>query len=134
MRSLRVEVWPGYITSIRQHEQDILMCAEISHKIMRSETVYDIIVRIRNESRDDFRKALEKTLLGTTVLTDYNNKTYRIDDIRYDICPTDTFPTKDGEISYVNYYKVSKQIENRTCAHYKHYMQRIDSLIFFLEI
>lgn len=74
VRALRVEVWPGYITSIRQHEQDMLMCAEISHKIMRSETVYDIIVRVRNESRDDFRKALEKTLLGTTVLTDYNNK------------------------------------------------------------
>lgn len=69
-------MWPGYITSIRQHEQDILMCAEISHKIMRSETVYDIIVRVRNESRADFQKALEKTLLGTTVLTDYNNKTF----------------------------------------------------------
>lgn len=88
--------------------KDLLMCAEISHKIMRAETVYDIIVRVRNESRDDFRKALEKTLLGSTVLTDYNNRTYRIDDIRYDLCPTDTFPTKDGEISYVDYYKVSK--------------------------
>lgn len=121
VRSLRVEVWPGYITSIRQHEQDILMCAEISHKIMRSETVYDIIVRVRNESREDFRKALEKTLLGTTVLTDYNNKTYRIDDIRYDLCPTDTFPTKDGEISYVDYYKVSKNTQTHT---------RIDSIPF----
>lgn len=75
MRALRVEVWPGYITSIRQHEQDILMCAEIGHKIMRAETVYDIIVRVRHEARHDFHKALEKTLLGTTVLTDYNNKT-----------------------------------------------------------
>lgn len=41
-----MEVWPGYITSIRQHENDILMCAEISSKVMRSETLHDIYLNI----------------------------------------------------------------------------------------
>lgn len=34
-----LEVWPGFVTSIRQHETDIMMCSEISHKVMRTDTV-----------------------------------------------------------------------------------------------
>lgn len=52
IRDYQLELWPGYITSIRQHEHDILMCSEISHKVMRQETVYDILVNCRNNARD----------------------------------------------------------------------------------
>lgn len=41
----------------------------------------------------------------------YNNKTYRIDDIDWDKTPMDTFQTKTGEISYVDYYKKQYGIE-----------------------
>lgn len=44
-------------------------------------------------------------LIGTVVLTDYNNKTYRVDDVDFKASPTAKFPTKDGEISYIEYYK-----------------------------
>lgn len=103
---MRLEIWPGYITSIRQHEEDILVCAEISHKIMRNETIYNIIKSIRTEHRD-FKDKVEATLLGATVLTRYNNKTYRIDEITYDVSPMKTFKMRDEEITYVDYYKVS---------------------------
>lgn len=49
-----------------------------------------------------------------------NTIRYRIDDIRFDLCPTDTFPTKDGEISYVDYYKVSEQTNANTHFCYMH--------------
>lgn len=39
----RLELWPGYVTSIRQYENNILMCAEITHKIMRQETLLDML-------------------------------------------------------------------------------------------
>jgi len=39
----KLELWPGYVTSIRQHENDILLCVEITHKVMRQETVYDLL-------------------------------------------------------------------------------------------
>lgn len=39
------------------------------------------------------------------VLTDYNNKTYRVDDVDFAASPMSTFNTKDGDISYVEYYK-----------------------------
>lgn len=44
-------------------------------------------------------------------LNRYNNKTYRIDDIAWDQNPTNTFQTKTGEISYVQYYKSQYNID-----------------------
>ena len=37
----KLELWPGYVTSIRQHENELLMCCEISNKILRTDTVLD---------------------------------------------------------------------------------------------
>jgi aubergine-like protein len=43
--------------------------------------------------------------LGAIVLTDYNNKTYRIDDVDFNVSPMATFRKKTGEeISYTDYY------------------------------
>lgn len=97
-------MWPGYTTSIRQHENDILLCSEIAHKVMRLESIYDIMKKIRQNERD-FTKALQEKLLGSTVLTSYNNKTYRIDDFKFDLNPLTEFETKNGKISFMAYYK-----------------------------
>lgn len=99
-----LELWPGYSTSIRQHEEDILVCAEIQHKVMRMETIYDIMARTRREERD-FKKVFMDRVLGTTVLTAYNNKTYRIDDVDFDKRASDSFDTKNGPETFVDYYK-----------------------------
>lgn len=72
---------------------------------MRRETIYDILNQLRNEERD-FRAAAEKALLGLTVLTEYNNKTYRIDDIKWDKSPKSTFEMNGQQTSFVEYYKV----------------------------
>lgn len=39
------------------------------------------------------------------VLTDYNNKTYRVDDVDFKASPMSKFATTNGEISYIEYYK-----------------------------
>ena len=47
-----------------------------------------------------------KTIIGSVVLTRYNNKTYRIDDISWDMTPKDTFQSSSGDsISFVDYYQ-----------------------------
>lgn len=98
-----LELWPGYITSIRQHEKDILLCAEITHKVMRTDSVYKILLECIK--RSDFRDSFLREVMGMTVLTDYNNKTYRVDDVDFDSSPKKTFETKNGPISFVQYYK-----------------------------
>lgn len=71
---------------------------------MRAETLLDIIRKIQAEERD-YRTAAQRKLLGQVVLTDYNNKTYRIDDIEFDKSPSHTFDTKAGPVSFIDYYR-----------------------------
>lgn len=72
---------------------------------MRRETIYDMLNQLRSEERD-FRAAAEKALLGLTVLTEYNNKTYRIDDIKWDKSPKSTFDMAGKQVNFIEYYKV----------------------------
>jgi len=45
-------------------------------------------------------------VIGSIVLTRYNNKTYRIDDIDEESSTRSTFLKKDGsKISFIDYYK-----------------------------
>lgn len=100
----KLEIWPGYTTSIRQHEQDILLCSEISHKIMRTDTLLDILIKCAQDG-GDYQFSFKKEVVGMVVLTDYNNKTYRIDDVDFSQNPLSTFNTKDGDKSYMDYYQ-----------------------------
>ena len=53
----------------------------------------------------NFHKAVEKCLLGSIVITRYNNKTYRIDEIDWTKTPSDEFEGRDGvKTSYQKYY------------------------------
>nr|QID20004.1 aubergine [Drosophila buzzatii] len=100
----RVELWPGYTTSIRQHESDILLCTEIAHKVMRTDTLYHVLSKAIRES-DDYQAAFKREVIGSIVLTDYNNKTYRVDDVDFQSSPMSKFNTSEGDVSYVEYYK-----------------------------
>lgn len=56
-----------------------------------------------------FQTAFSQAIIGSIVLTNYNNKTYRVDEVDYTVSPLSTFQTKKkGEvedISYVDYYQ-----------------------------
>jgi len=117
LRQHKLELWPGYETSIRQMEQDILLCVEISHKVLRTDTVLDQLKPLQRSP--SFHAMAEKALLGQVVLTRYNNKTYRIEDIDWSRNPDTTFDQtwKKGEtktISYRQFYeeKYDKKISD----------------------
>uniref|UniRef100_A0A8C5T1I4 Piwi like RNA-mediated silencing 4 n=1 Tax=Laticauda laticaudata TaxID=8630 RepID=A0A8C5T1I4_LATLA len=100
-------LWPGFAVSIGHFENKVMLCADVSHKVLRSENVLEFMINLYNNSeRTCFPENCEKELVGLIVLTRYNNKTYRIDDIEWSIKPTDTFQKRDGtQISYEDYYK-----------------------------
>lgn len=59
VKEYKMELWPGYLTSIRQHETSILMCAEITHKVMRRDTALDLIHDMKSRHRNaDWRVSL----------------------------------------------------------------------------
>ena len=61
---------------------------------------------ICKQSPSSFHDECTKQLVGSTVLTRYNNRTYRIDDIDWEKTPRDSFTLGSGEeITLVDYYR-----------------------------
>ncbi|ETE66337.1 Piwi-like protein 1, partial [Ophiophagus hannah] len=104
----RLMIWPGFTTSILQYETSIMLCTDVSHKVLRSETVLDFMYTLYDQvGEQQFRELCTKELIGVIVLTRYNNKTYRVDDIDWESSPKNSFKKSDGtEISFVDYYKM----------------------------
>lgn len=68
----RLELWPGYATSIMPYETDVLLSADVSHKVLRQTTVLEYLYDLyRTESRD-FHGTAVKKLVGQIILTRYN--------------------------------------------------------------
>lgn len=67
---LRLTIWPGYSSTILHYESAIMMCTDVSHKVLRSETVLDFMVSLRQQCGDQrFPDICEKELVGLIVLT-----------------------------------------------------------------
>ena len=39
--SIRMELWPGYITAIHEQDGGLLMCFDASHRLLRTDTALD---------------------------------------------------------------------------------------------
>ncbi|XP_072467417.1 piwi-like protein 4 [Notamacropus eugenii] len=103
----KLSLWPGFAISVSQFENKLMFTANVTHKVLRNETVLELMTDLYNRKEKlYFIEICEKELLGCIVLTRYNNKTYRIDDIDWSVKPTDTFQKRDGtKVTYFDYYK-----------------------------
>ncbi|KAM6158564.1 piwi-like protein 4 [Rhynchocyon petersi] len=103
----KLSLWPGFSISVSQFESSLLFSADVCYKVLRNETVLELMSGLYHRTGlSSFTQACEKELLGLIVLTRYNNKTYRIDDIDWSVNPTHTFEKRDGtKITYLDYYK-----------------------------
>ncbi|XP_049546124.1 protein aubergine-like isoform X2 [Anopheles darlingi] len=100
-----LELYPGYITSIRQHERDVLLCVEITHRVLRTDTVYKMLSDLRG-SPGAFQKNFQTMIIGSIVMCTYNSKTYRITDVDFNTTPSTSFTKKDGgSITFMQYFK-----------------------------
>ncbi|KAF2880626.1 hypothetical protein ILUMI_25545 [Ignelater luminosus] len=108
----RLEVLPGYAVAVDEYEGGVMICLDTQHRVMRTQNVYDVLIDLQSMAKERVKENAGKALLGTTVLTRYNNKNYRIDDILWNNNPEQTFQAHDGrEISYVQYYKTQYGID-----------------------
>ncbi|XP_053166147.1 piwi-like protein 4 isoform X2 [Hemicordylus capensis] len=109
----KLVLWPGFAMSIGQFENSVMFCADVSHKVLRNESVLEFMTSLYDRvDMAHFAETCEKELVGLIVLTRYNNKTYRVDDIEWSVKPTDTFQKRDGtQISYEDYYKQQYDVD-----------------------
>lgn len=106
---LNLEIWPGFITHIETFDGGVLLVCDASHRMLRTTTALDLLKTVYksvNGSQAEFKTNALKALVGHVVLTRYNNKSYRIDDVDFNQNPNSTFEKADGSsISYKDYFK-----------------------------
>ena len=116
IRSLNVNILSGFFLTMRPTiDGRLLLLTEVSNKLISQKTVLDVVAEIKSQSRsdEDFRNQVINELVGQTVITMYNTKTYRISDIDWSSKPSDTFETKKGPESFDSYYRRAYQITRR---------------------
>ncbi|KAL7051545.1 hypothetical protein ACKWTF_004499 [Chironomus riparius] len=111
----KLQIWPGFATAIRQFEKSLLLCCDFTHKVIREETVLSILKDCQQASRDDreYQMMAKKRIVGMTVISAYNNKNYRIDDIDFRKSPQDTFEINGKTKSFVEYFSERYNIKIR---------------------
>uniref|UniRef100_A0A3B4F238 Piwi-like protein 2 n=1 Tax=Pundamilia nyererei TaxID=303518 RepID=A0A3B4F238_9CICH len=101
----RLQVWPGYSTGIKRTDGGLYLCIDVSHKVLRNDSVLDVMNTLYQQSKENFQDECTKELVGSIVITRYNNRTYRIDAIEWNKSPKDTFTLMDGTVTtFVDYY------------------------------
>ncbi|KAM4675853.1 piwi-like protein 2 [Discoglossus pictus] len=105
LQQYRLQVWPGYVANIRRTDGGLFLLADITHKIIRNDSVLDIMHTLYQQNQESFQDEVTKQLVGNIVITRYNNRTYRIDDIEWNKTPKDTFTMSDDtKTSFLDYY------------------------------
>ncbi|XP_031426226.1 piwi-like protein 2 [Clupea harengus] len=101
----RLQVWPGYATCIKHTDGGLYLSVDVTHKVLRNDSVLDVMHAIHQQSRESFQEECTKELVGSIIITRYNNRTYRIDDIEWSKSPRDTFTLEDGtQTTFKDYY------------------------------
>uniref|UniRef100_A0A8C4REA3 Piwi-like protein 2 n=1 Tax=Erpetoichthys calabaricus TaxID=27687 RepID=A0A8C4REA3_ERPCA len=102
----RLQIWPGYSACIKRTDGGLYLTVDISHKILRNDSVLDVMNMIYQNGKENFQDECMKELIGSIALTRYNNRTYRIDDINWNMSPKDKFTLFNGtETTFVEYYR-----------------------------
>ncbi|KAG7489427.1 piwi 2 [Solea senegalensis] len=105
VKSQGLQVWPGYSTAIKRTDGGLYLCVDVSHKVLRNDTVLNVMNTLYQQSREKFQDECTKELIGSIIITRYNNRTYRIDGIEWNKSPKDTFVLMDGtKTTFVEYY------------------------------
>lgn len=97
----------GFRTAVNRFDGNkILVQLESVHKLMQRRNVLQIMTDIRQQKPANLREALQAELTGKLVITNYNKRTYRIENLRFDVRPNGTFNDSRANkpISYVDYY------------------------------
>lgn len=104
------DIWPGYFTSINLLRDGLMLTIDCSFKLVRTDTVLDIINEYIRKFGPNCREILRSKLIDNIVITTYGSQSmYRICDILFDESPDDKFLYGSEEISFSKYFSSKYQ-------------------------
>jgi len=96
-------------------ERGVLLNLDIVHKVLRTQTVLSIIDEVKERTRNaDPIEAIKKAIIGSTIMTSYNKRTYKVDEVEFNMSPLNTFTIEEKyekrQTSYVDYFKTKYNV------------------------
>ncbi|CAG2112823.1 unnamed protein product, partial [Medioppia subpectinata] len=102
----KIRLLPGVVTAVGEHDAGIMMVVDSSTKFVRANNVLQLLGEARNKNPSGWLDDAKKTICGQIVMTQYNNQTYRVDDLVTDKNPeTATFDRNGVSMNLLTYYK-----------------------------
>lgn len=101
-------LWPGYSTSLIQSGQSKLnlLNIDMTTKVITETNVLSFMGKLRRQAGNNFEAIISVELEGKSVMTKYNNRIYRVDEVDFKMTPASTFTKNDGTvISFSDYYQ-----------------------------
>ncbi|XP_077561813.1 piwi-like protein 1 isoform X2 [Haemaphysalis longicornis] len=113
----KLEVWPGHVQSVAECEGGLLLSCDASFRVLRTITAREVLFDVYNAYPREYEARAVQAIVGSIVMTRYNYRTYRVDDIAWELKPTSTFTFHSGEqITYKDYYKNSIWVATKSLA------------------
>ena len=73
--ALGLTIWPGIVSAIRPYDAGLLMSVNVAHKVIRKDTVYDVLLNAYStynctgDFNEQAKQQANSALIGQTVLT-----------------------------------------------------------------
>eukprot|EP00761_Pharyngomonas_kirbyi_P003549 gb/GECH01003553.1/.p1 GENE.gb/GECH01003553.1/~~gb/GECH01003553.1/.p1 ORF type:complete len:801 (+),score=100.64 gb/GECH01003553.1/:1-2403(+) len=108
-----VEAMQAYHSSVQFCKAGAFLNLDTKNRFIREETAMQALKEKMKET-GGAKKSAERELVGTVVMTRYNNRTYRITGVDWDKTPRDEFNARDKKITFDDYYRDAYNIEIKT--------------------
>ncbi|XP_011141529.2 piwi-like protein Siwi [Harpegnathos saltator] len=105
IENTREIMWPGYITSVQKHENNILIRCEVMYKILRHLPFNNF-----NPASDSIDRNKYTDIIGAYVITLYTEEVYCIENVDFKKNPSSIMAFN---MSYFDYYKNTYEITIR---------------------
>jgi aubergine-like protein len=103
-----IKVWPGFDARMIMKEAGALLNVDVAFKVIRTDSVLGYVSQLRDKAEQrggDWQEAIQTALAHCTVVTRYNQKTYRVERVDFSMSPSTTFDKNGTQVSYAEYYK-----------------------------
>jgi len=95
----RLEIWPGYCMALRNFDGGLMINIDLRSKVLRLDSCLEVIQSHRGNQHE-----IRSELVGNIVITQYNRKTYKINDVDFTKTPLSTFTQGKEERTFLDYY------------------------------
>ncbi|XP_041982210.1 piwi-like protein Ago3 [Aricia agestis] len=111
----KLEVWPGYVTAVDEYEGGLMLTLDSAHRVLRTQTVLSLIKEAVDAQGANWKRLINDKLVGSSVMTTYNKKLFRVDSIDDSLTPRSTFEKNEKgtliKTTYIDYYKKNYGID-----------------------